>query len=101
MPKRDFTNSYDKMFDYNNDGKIDMLEQYAEIEYLSAGAIRAEDAEIAYDHLMHSKSPNLGFPASLVKENDEFAEDDCDDYEDEEDDGFDDITDDYDNDYDL
>ena len=74
MQKRDFNNPYDEEFDFDNDGQIDMLEQYAEIEFLS-GSHLEEGTEIAYDYFMHSKDPDFGFPISLVEEEDDLNDD--------------------------
>ena len=82
-PKRDFTNSFDDMFDFDHDGKIDFLEQYAEIDYLSEGRIRPEDADLAHDYLMHSDDPDITFPASFAvdyDDDDDFDDFDSDDY---------------------
>ena len=72
-PERDFTNSFDEMFDFDHDGKIDFLEQYAEVDFLSGGRLTPGDgdAEIAHDYLMHSSDPDLSFPSCLVDEDDD------------------------------
>ena len=72
--ERDYTNSFDKMFDFDHDGKIDSLEQYAEIDYLSGGTIRPGDADLTHDYFMHSNDPDITFPSSLA-ENDDALDD--------------------------
>ena len=83
-PKRNFTNLFDDMFDFDHDGKIDFLEQYAEIDFLSGGRINPEDADLAHDYFMHSDDPDITFPASLA---DDYDDDDYDDYDDYDSDG--------------
>ncbi len=79
-PDRDFTNSFDSMFDFNHDGKIDSLEQYAEIDFMSGGRIRPEDADLAHDYFMHSDNPDITFPSSFADSYDDDDDDDfCDD----------------------
>ncbi len=72
-PERDLTNSFDPLFDFNHDGKIDSLEQFAEIDYLSGGRLTPGDGrtEIAHDYFMHSNNPDLCFPGALVDDDDE------------------------------
>ncbi len=83
--KRDYNNPFDSMFDIDGDGKIDMLEQYAEIDYLSGGQLSPGDGimELAHDYFMHSGNPDPTFPLSLVDEDEEEDEDDEDDYGDD------------------
>lgn len=71
-PERDFTNSFDHMFDFDHDGKIDSLEQYAEIDFLSGGRLEPGDGdmEMAHDYFMHSSDPDLTFPSYLADEED-------------------------------
>ena len=85
--ERDFTNSFDKMFDFDHDGKIDFLEQYAEIDYLSGGRIRPEDADLAHDYFMHSDDPDISFPSRLAENYDD--DDDLDDLDDFDSDDYD------------
>lgn len=70
-PERDFTNSFDEMFDFDHDGKIDFLEQYAEVDCLSGGGISPEDADLAHDYFMHSCDPDLTFPSCLADDSDD------------------------------
>ena len=79
MEIRDFNNSFDRMFDFDGDGKIDMLEQYAEIDYLAGGKDDSVDADMAYDYLMHSKNPNVLFAAGILGGEDYDDEEDNDD----------------------
>ena len=55
-PERDYSNSFDKTFDFDHDGKIDFLEQFAEIDYLSGGRLKPGDGdmEVAHHYYMHS-----------------------------------------------
>ena len=80
-PDRDFNNSFDSMFDFNHDGKINPLEQFAEIDYLSGGRLRPGDGdmEIAHDYFMHSDNPDLCFPGRLADDrayDDDMSDDD-------------------------
>ena len=77
MINRKYNNSFDGMFDFDGDGKIDMLEQYAEIDYLSGGKGELVDADMAYDYMMHTKNPDPLFAAGLAAGD----EDDEDDYD--------------------
>ena len=86
--ERGYNNSFDKIFDFDHDGKIDFLEQYAEIDFLSGGKIKPEDADLAHDYFMHSDDPDITFPSSFAENYD--YDDDSDDY------GYDDYdSDDY------
>ncbi len=86
MTGRGFNNSFDSMFDFDGDGEIDMPEQYAQIDFLSGGKGDLEDADLAYDYMMHSKNPDPFFAASLAAGDDD---DEDDDLEDSYDGGFD------------
>ena len=80
MEKRDINNFVDRMFDFDGDGKIDMLEQYAEINFLAGGKDDPVDADMAYDYMMHSKNPDIFFAAGMVGGADYDEEDDEDDF---------------------
>ena len=68
------------MFDFDHDSKIDSLEQYAEIDYLSGGRLEPGDGdmEMAHDYFMHSSNPDLTFPSYLADEEDNEDGFDCD-----------------------
>ncbi len=74
--ERDFTNSFDKMFDFDHDGKIGFLEQYAEIDFMSGGRIKPEDADLAHHYFMHSDNPDITFPSSFAELYDDDDDDD-------------------------
>ena len=80
-PNRDYNNSFDGMFDFDHDGKIDSLEQFAEIDYLSRGRLTPGDGrmEVAHDYFMNSDDPELSFPDSLAEDYDEDEDDDMSD----------------------
>ena len=97
MEKRDVNSFIDGMFDFDGDGKIDMLEQIAEIDFLAGGQDDPIDADMTYDYMMHSKNPDIMLAAGMVggadyEEDDEdyyngYNDDFDDDEEDEDDDG--------------
>lgn len=74
--ERDYNNPLDPMFNLDHDGKIDMLEQYAQVDFLAGGRLNPGNAELAMDYLMNSHDLDIMFPASLA-----------DDYDDEDYDG--------------
>ena len=82
MINRNYNNSFDGMFDFDGDGKIDMLEQYAEIDYLSGGKADSAGADLAFDYMMHAKNPDPFYAASLA---DSGFDDEDDDYDDDSD----------------
>ena len=73
MYNRDYNNTFDEMFDFDHDGKIDFIEQYAEIDYLSDGKLTPGDGrtEFAHEYFMHSHDPNLSLPFALVDDDEE------------------------------
>ena len=79
MTGRGFNNSFDGMFDFDGDGEIDMLEQYAQIDFLSGGKGNPEDMDLAYDYMMHSNNPDPFYAASLAAGDDDDEDDDLED----------------------
>ena len=81
-PNRDYNNSFDGMFDFDHDGKIDSLEQFAEIDYLSRGRLTPGDGrmEAAHDYFMNSDNPSLDFPDILADELDDDDDSSDDDF---------------------
>ena len=58
-----------------------MLEQYAQIDFLSGGKGDPADADLAYDYMMHSKNPDPFYAASLAAGDDDEDDDLGDSYE--------------------